>query len=648
MLPALMRITLILVGGLATLALALLVAAQIWRLPGEYPTPSGELRNSSHYIDMPDGARIAIDIWLPANTQTNAQFPVVLEATRYWRATGLTAIGRVAALFGMALPGIEPGPHEAFFNSKAYAFARLDLRGSGASSGRRESEYSRHEVSDMKYVLDWLITQPWSSGEVFTYGISYSGTLAELTATTGHKALKGVAALYSDFDAQLQLVRPGGLLQHAFLSRWSDMVAAMDRNDLCGVISASENRPVPFMECARYKLFISGVKPVPGEWSALREAVASHRSPDVEKMVRQLEFQDSAWADGTTAAESQVYGRRQEIEAANVPLYIVAGWFDAATANGALARFNTHRNPQETWIVPLSHGGTFDTDPFNPPDTQPTWSQTEQLTRVHDFFQRQLKGAGTETRVLRYAVLGTGSFEMTRSWPPTHMKETFFHFADGHSLTREAPVRTAYDDHQVDFDNGTTVRNRWVTQLEGSDVDYSENAASGLIYTSAPFSEDMVLTGSPIIDLWMTSTRDDGALHAYLESVSPDGKATYLTEGNLRLLHRRISRTPAYPVFGPAHSFLERDAIPMPTGRIERITTTLYATSALIRKGHRLRIRIAGADQTSFERVPVQGDAPRWHVYRGPTKPSSISVPMAPWNKGPSDLRLSGDDGTSR
>jgi putative CocE/NonD family hydrolase len=162
-------------------------------------------------------------------------------------------------------------------------------------------------------------------------------------------------------------------------------------------------------------------------------------------------------------------------------------------------------------------------------------------------------------------------------------------------------------------------------------VDYSDNQPHGLSYETPPLPQDTELTGSPILDFWMTSTREDGALHAYLEAIAPDGAAHYLSEGVLRLVHRANTSEPFYPEFGPAHSFLARDASPMPEGRIVRVTTTMLATSARIPAGFRLRLRLTGADRTSFARLPSEGEAPRWHVYRGPTKPSSVTLPLAPY-----------------
>src|SRR5690348_3806888 len=47
-------------------------------------------RLQSRYVQMPDGVRLAVDVWLPAGTTAGARLPTVLEADRYWRARAYT------------------------------------------------------------------------------------------------------------------------------------------------------------------------------------------------------------------------------------------------------------------------------------------------------------------------------------------------------------------------------------------------------------------------------------------------------------------------------------------------------------------------------------------------------------------------------
>jgi hypothetical protein len=49
------------------------------------------------------------------------------------------------------------------------------------------------------------------------------------------------------------------------------------------------------------------------------------------------------------------------------------------------------------------------------------------------------------------------------------------------------------------------------------------------------------ITGHPVVTLYVTSTAKDGAFYVYLEDVDENGKVTYVTEGQLRPLHRKVS-----------------------------------------------------------------------------------------------------------
>lgn len=149
-----------------------------------------------------------------------------------------------------------------------------------------------------------------------------------------------------------------------------------------------------------------------------------------------------------------------------------------------------------------------------------------------------------------------------------------------------------------------------------------------LTYTSPPLTEALEITGTPVVRLEISSTHEDGVIIAYLESVSPDGKVTMLTEGELRLIHRKISDdVPHYPPFGPYHSFLRKDASPMIAGKMETVSFGLLPTSVLIPAGHSLRIALAGHDKDTFLRIPKTGD-PVLTVGRNSGHASFIELPV--------------------
>jgi len=77
----------------------------------------------------------------------------------------------------------------------------------------------------------------------------------------------------------------------------------------------------------------------------------------------------------------------------------------------------------------------------------------------------------------------------------------------------------------------------------------------------------------------------------------------------------------------PYHTFKETDAMPMVPGEIAEITFGLLPTSVLIRKGHRIRISIAGHDAGTFVRIPQVG-TPVIKIGRNSHHASYIDLPV--------------------
>ncbi len=109
------------------------------------------------WIPMPDGVRLAASLFMPANREATATFPVLLEYLPYRKDEGRK--GRFA-LFS-------------YFIERGYIVARVDIRGSGTSEGKLiEYEYTDQELEDGEVVIDWLSKQAWSTGKVGMFGLS--------------------------------------------------------------------------------------------------------------------------------------------------------------------------------------------------------------------------------------------------------------------------------------------------------------------------------------------------------------------------------------------------------------------------------------------------------------------------------------------
>jgi putative CocE/NonD family hydrolase len=583
-------------------------------------------RNQAFYITMRDKVKIAVDLWLPQNMEDGDKIPCMMYSTRYWRADGIVD-GDLTADSNYQLAER--------FNNAGYALVLVDARGSGASFGIRKYELLEDEVKDYGELADWIIEQPWSNGRVGAYGVSYAGNTAEMLAVNKRKSVRAIAPLFNDFDNFGHLVFPGGLLCKGFLKDWSDAVHNMDMNDICALEGVTGE------SCEALKTRVTGVKPVDEDHGQilLAAAVEEHKKNTVPyDAAIKAEFRDDPFGP---YEEVNVGYRRspcnylKEIEESLTPMFIRVGWTDAGTVNGALGRYTTINNPQYVVIGPWDHGASNNTDPFMPADTPVESSREMQFSEMMEFFDSFLKESGTEdmTTGIRYYTYGAQKWNFTETWPPEGFSYQKWYFGENATLSEKLPLnQTGSDYYIINYEATTGRHNRWFTNGGAGDVIYPDRADEDkklLIYTSQPFKKDTEITGHPIITLYVTSTESDGAFFVYFEDVSPDGRITYITEGQLRAIMRKISdEEPLYTKFGPFHSELRADAMPLNPGEIAELTFDLWPVSVLIKEGHSIRIAIAGADKDSFERYPREGGIPVITVSRNKNYPSHIILPI--------------------
>ena len=583
-------------------------------------------RNQALHIPVRDGVRIAVDVWLPDGIEAGTLVPTMIRATRYWRARGLV---------DAPLEDDSNFDEAERWNAAGYALVLVDGRGSGASFGIRRFELAEDEVRDYGEVADWIVAQPWSNGRVGAYGVSYAGNTAEMLAVNRHPAVKAVAPLFNDFDNFGHLVFPGGVLTVGFLESWSDRTRMQDLNDICGLSRVGGE------ECDELRGRVTGVKPVDADadGALLAAAVAEHEANTVPfGAALEYEYRDDPFGryDETNVGHRRSpSGHLPQIEESGVAMFIRAGWQDAATVNGTLGRYNTISNAQQVFIGPWDHGARNDADPFRPDDTPVTPGAAERFAELVAFFDEHLKegGSGRTPTEINYYTLGADRWTRTETWPPDGFDDVAWHFGAGGTLSRDYPSEAeGADTYTVDFTATTGTRNRWYTNGGGGDVVYGDRRgedAKLLTYTSAPMAVDTEITGHPVVTLWVSSTESDGAFIVYLEDVAPDGTVRYVTEGQLRAVMRAVTDdAPLYRKYGPHRSELRADAMPLVPGEVAEIVFDLWATSVLIREGHRVRVAVAGADADTFLRYPRDGSVPVLSVQRNATYSSGIVLPM--------------------
>ncbi|HEV2913415.1 MAG TPA: CocE/NonD family hydrolase [Pyrinomonadaceae bacterium] len=546
----------------------------------------------SLYIPMRDGVRVAVDVVLPKDLPERTRIPAIVEQTRYWRSK----------------KGQGPNSYQRFFASYGYALVWVDVRGTGASFGSWPTPWSREEIKDGGEIVDWIIRQPWSNGKVGAMGSSYGGNAALLINVPNHKALKAVIPRHYEFDEYADVPYPGGILNDWLVKTWNEFNHQLDLN--AGARPVDEDR----------------------DESLVGEAIKSHAANiDLYSAAQQVTYRDDRPFKSYSIDDFSVHSYGAEIERSGAAINSWGGWFDAGTADACIRSFMSLKNPQRVIVGAWNHGGSQNASPYLSAASEAVRQPFEWLR----FFDYYLKGVDTgvmpQERTLLYYTMGEEKWKATKTWPVAGSRAVRWYMTAERALSAAAPTAsTGADNYTVDFDATTGEHNRWRTQL-GGPVSYGDRAAEDrrlLTYTSAPLTEDTEITGHPVINLKISSTSTDGAFFVYLEDVDESGKVAYITEGQLRAIHRKVSEErPPYWTGVPYHSFKRKDGAPLVPGQVTELSFGLLPTSVLIPKGHRIRIAIAGHDRSVFARIPSEGK-PVITLERNKKNASFVELPV--------------------
>lgn len=580
-----------------------------------------EFKTISHYLTMSDGIKIAISVYLPAPLKDKERLPTMLHQTRYWRSVEYRW---PLSLIKESLPRGHIGTYAKRFITNGYAWVDVDVRGSGASFGYRPYAYSPREIKDGAEVVDWIIRQPWSNGKVGGIGISYGGGAAEMLLVNQHPAVKAIAPLFSGFDLYPDLAFPGGIHLSWFTRTWTYINNQLDQNLL------------PFGDWVA-NLFVLGVKPVDGKGGAslLMEALADHQANwNPHKEALGIIFRDDQPTSHLTSSidtlSAQSYA--QEIIAAGAAIYSYSGWFDGGYALAAIKRHLSYNHQSNKLILgPWDHGGKRNISPFNQGPS--AFDHQGELLKFFDFY---LKGIDTGIAIeppIHYFTMGEEQWKTADSWPPQSMKTSYYLAPNNRLLRKNSFPLSGSDQYRVDPTAGTGNQSRWDT-LVGKSLthpypDRGKQDLKLLCYTSPPLEENLEVTGHPILTLFLQSTTTDAAVFAYLEDVDPNGGVAYVTEGELRALHRKLSDPGVEQINGlPYRTFKRTDALPLKPREVAKLVFDFLPTSYEFQKGHRIRLALAGNDKDHFAPLPAQSRTLTF--LHSDDQPSHIQLPVVP------------------
>jgi putative CocE/NonD family hydrolase len=532
----------------------------------------------NEWIELPDRVRLAIRLWLPEDADRRP-VSAILDSVPYRKSDG-TAVGDA-----------EWGT---YFAAHGFAYARVDLRGSGDSSGILEDEYTDDEQRDSERVIAWLAERPWCTGAVGMIGMSWGGFAALQMAAGGIDQLRGVIAIHASDDRYADDVHYIG-----------GCVSAMDMTPWATSMLAYLNQPPD--------------PRVVGEgWREAWLERLRDAKPFIEPWLTH-QRRDAYWQQGSAC---------ETFDAIRCPVFAVGGWSDGY--RDMVFRVVEHvRGPVRGLIGPWGHTS---------PERGAPGPAIGFLQECVRFFAASLdshdNGFFEEPRLISYMqepVTPAGSYAHRPGrwvadpvWPSPAVDS--WTFAVGAGSLQESTVgepgeaavsRSIRSLQATGVDGGV-----WCGDGGPADfaVDQRSDDGASLCWDSAPLAERVELLGRCEAQLELRLDRSWALVAVRVCDVAPDGSSTLVARGLLNLSRR---------------SGNDRSD-PMPLNEPVVVRVLLQSTAYAIPAGHRIRLAVSNAYWPMVWPSPEPGTmtvvcGPRSFLSLPRRRPSELDTDLRPF-----------------
>lgn len=490
------------------------------------------------FVPMRDGTRLAATIVRP---RTPGRYPVVV---RYWP-------------YGRTI--------DAYFAERGYVTVLAEGRGTGSSTGIMADYFDATSFRDGYDVVEWAAAQPWSTGKVGMWGISYGAINATRVAALKppHLAAIAVNSSYANFYGDHWY--PGGVRSnHPYV--WhgaSNVLFTMLRGP---VYPGADGHPM--LDLDRWRRRVTENK-----WEGFFAPQWSH------------ERYDTYWEEKDLRSKYADYA---------VPTLQVGNYFDhARNHDEAYLTWQVLQAkgiPQKLIVGPWTHGGLGPAHTIDFPRTVLAW---------FDHFLKGMDTGITREPPVTLFVMRENAWRTEDTWPIARTVPTRFFLGGDGRLTTTPPRDTT---------SRTFTYRPWVGSASGPygtwfDARYDDylvlpdqrtDEAEALTFTTDALGADLEATGMPEITFVATSTASNTDFTIKLSDVQPDGRSELVTRGWLNSSYRASDVNPRTP----AEWRVEPPSEITP-GVAYRYRVTLQNVSYLFRKGHRIRVTIASSDWPS-------------------------------------------------
>ncbi len=483
-----------------------------------FPRPVRVIENE--WIPLSDGCRLAARIWLPEDVEDDP-VPALLEYIPYRK--------------GDNTAGPDATRH-AYFAGHGYACVRVDMRGSGESDGVLLDEYSPLEQADAVEVIAWLAAQPWCTGAVGMFGISWGGFNALQVAAHRPPALKAIITVCSTDDRYADDIHyVGGCVLGAYMLSWGSTMLALNARP-----------PDPAVVGERWR----------DMWLERLEG-----SPPFVETWLSHQRRDAYWKQGSVC---------EDYSAIECAVYAVGGWADTYT-NAVLRLLAGLPGPRKGLIGPWAHGYPHEGVPG------PAIGFLQECLRWWDHWLK-----GEDSGIMGEPVL--------RAWMQEPVEPRTFHAErPGRWVAEPSWPSAAIESRSVPLAlEGSQVTGAQSTGLDcanfmGGGVagdfppDQRFEDGASLTWTSEPLSERLEILGFPEVFLTLAASQPSSLVAVRLCDVAVDGASLLVTLGLLNLTHRDSHEHPA----------------PLEPGRSYDVTVRLNAIAHAFQPGHRIRVAVS-------------------------------------------------------
>jgi uncharacterized protein len=301
---------------------------------------------------------------------------------------------------------------------------------------------------------------------------------------------------------------------------------------------------------------------------------------------------------------------RRRAHEISVPIFHVASWYDGFLEGG----LNNFSNIRQYGLTPEARSGQrllVGPWPHLYPYDVPTSKAgelsmgPEAMIRTNDIEQRWfdywLKGIDTgikDERPVQIFVMGDNAWREEDEWPLARAKYTAFYLhSEGTAntlngngtLSRISPQEEQPDSFVYNPDDPVpTIGGSQLGPVPTGPCDQRlvEARRDVLVYTSTPANEDLEITGPLIVKLFAASTATDTDFTAKLVDVWPNGYAQNIQDGIIRARYRNSGTHPA--LISP--------------DQVYEYTIDLWATSHVIKPGHRVRVEVSSSNFPHYDR----------------------------------------------